>query len=66
MAVFQRKCEQYWCDEVGDMMFIEEANLNIITTSITSHRDFVIRTMNVKKVCKELKNVPHLQKFVLH
>ena len=49
-AVFQSKCEQYWCDEVGEVMDVEEAQLKVITTSVTTHRDFVIRTMNLKPV----------------
>ena len=40
------KCEQYWCEEVGEGLEMEAVQLSLITTSITTHRDFVIRTMN--------------------
>ena len=41
---------QYWHEEVGEAIELEDIQLKIITTSITTHRDFVIRTMNLKKV----------------
>ena len=44
------KCERYWSEEVGEAMEVEEADLKATTTSITTHRDFVIRTMTLKKV----------------
>ena len=47
---YQVKCECYWSEEVGEAVEVEEADLKAITTSITNHRDFVIRTMNLKKV----------------
>ena len=48
--LLQKKCEQYWHEEVGEAIELEDVDLKIITTSITTHRDFVIRTMNLKKV----------------
>ncbi|CAI8052146.1 Receptor-type tyrosine-protein phosphatase S [Geodia barretti] len=43
------KCERYWSEEVGGTVEVEEANLKATTTSITTHRDFVVRTMTLKK-----------------
>jgi hypothetical protein len=44
------KCERYWSEEVGGTVEVEEANLKATTTSITTHRDFVIRTMTLNKI----------------
>ena len=48
--MYQIKCERYWSEEVGGTVEVEEANLKATTTSITTHRDFVIRTMTLNKV----------------
>ena len=49
-VMYQTKCERYWSEEVGGTVEVEEANLKATTTSITTHRDFVVRTMTLKKV----------------
>ena len=50
MCMLQVKCERYWSEEVGGAVEVEEADLKATTTSITTHRDFVIRTMTLKNV----------------
>ena len=48
----QSKCEQYWEEEVGEVMYVGEADLEVTTTGTTTHRDYVIRTLNLKNVCQ--------------
>lgn len=50
------KCDKYWSDEVGGIIDVDEADLKATTTSITTHRDFVIRTIIAKKVDDKAEN----------
>ena len=54
VCLVQKKCEQYWNEEVGEVLEVEEVQLRVTTTSVTTHKDFVIRTMNLKHVCSNV------------
>ena len=46
----QRKCEQYWADNIGEDYQTPDKKLNITTTSVMPYADFAIRTFSVKSV----------------
>ena len=46
----QRKCEQYWADNIGEDYQTPDKKLNITTTSVMPYADFSIRTFSVKSV----------------
>ena len=46
----QRKCEQYWAENIGDAYQTGDKKYSVITTSVMPFADFVIRTFTVKTV----------------
>ena len=48
--MLQRKCEQYWSDNIGDVYETPDKKMQITTTSSVPFADFEIRNFNVKKV----------------
>ncbi len=52
---FQRKCEQYWAENIGDSYTTPDNNITVVTTSVMPFADFVIRTLSVKNVSQGLK-----------
>ena len=46
----QRKCEQYWGDNIGDDFETPDNKLRITTTYVLPHADFDIRNLTVKSV----------------
>ena len=46
----QRKCEQYWGENIGDTYKTPDKKFTVITTSVMPFADFVIRTFSLKDV----------------
>lgn len=46
----QRKCEQYWAENIGDTYKSPDKMFSVVTTSVMPFADFVIRTFSVKDV----------------
>ena len=46
----QRKCEQYWADNIGEVFETQDKKMEITTTSSMPFADFEIRTFNAKNV----------------
>ena len=53
--LLQRKCEQYWADNIGDVYETQDKKMEITTTSSMPFADFEIRTFNAKNV----SHAPH-------
>ena len=47
---FQRKCEQYWAEGIGDVYKTHGNNILVTTLSVTSFANFVIRTFTLRQV----------------
>ena len=50
VPLFQRKCEQYWSDDIGEVFETQDRKMEITTTSTMSFADFEIRTFSLKCV----------------
>ena len=50
----QRKCEQYWSDNIGEVFETQDKKMEITTTSSMPFADFEIRTFNLKHVSGEI------------
>ena len=50
LCPLQRKCEQYWGENIGDDYETVDKSITITTTSVMPFADFEIRMFNVKKV----------------
>lgn len=49
----QRKCEQYWGENIGAEYQTPNKKISVTTTSVMPFADFVIRTFSVKSVSWE-------------
>lgn len=50
----QRKCEQYWAENMGEVHESPNKVFSVTTTSVMQFADFVIRTFSVKNVSGNL------------
>lgn len=46
----QRKCEQYWAENIGDVYTTPDKKVSVVTTSVMPFADFAIRTFTAKRV----------------
>ena len=61
----QRKCEQYWGENIGDDFETPDNKLRITTTSVLPLADFEIRIFTVKSVSICWIDYQILCKFIL-
>ena len=50
LKLLQRKCEQYWADNIGDEYQTPDKKFSVTTTSVMPFADFVIRTFSATNV----------------
>ena len=52
-CIFQKKCEQYWPDKVGETLDVQNG-LVVLLNSFVPFADYIIRDLKVTKVGKTI------------